>query len=234
MFGMGMWELVLIAIVALLALGPEKLPQAAKTLSKGIRDFRKQTRELQDTLEDDHEIGDAIRDLKSALRGEDIAPQIRQRQQQREAARAAKQASANLHSSSESGTQAGDQTAGGQAAEMDADGQRRDGDPAHEAVEANVPMMWPGYAGPSPGSGSSGGDASEPVIKPAPGAVAQGGLAESSPPADSDSVFTPPRADLSGSASTAASSEVDSAGGAVATSAEADAPSESGHDKAHG
>ena len=89
MFGLGMWELIVIAVVALLALGPEKLPGAAKSLSKGIRDFRKQTRELQETLEDDHEIGDAIRDLKSALRGEDINPQARYREQQRRAAREA-------------------------------------------------------------------------------------------------------------------------------------------------
>ncbi len=71
MFGMGFSEIMVILVVALLFLGPEKLPQAAKTISRGIRDLRKQTRELQETLEDDTEIGDAIRDLQSALRGEE-------------------------------------------------------------------------------------------------------------------------------------------------------------------
>jgi sec-independent protein translocase protein TatB len=71
MFGMGASEIVVILIVALLFLGPEKLPEAAKQLSRGIRDLRKQTRSLQETIEADENLGGAIRDLKSALRGED-------------------------------------------------------------------------------------------------------------------------------------------------------------------
>jgi sec-independent protein translocase protein TatB len=72
MFGLGMWEIVVIAIVALLFVGPDKLPDAAKKISSGIRDFRKQTRELSKTLDDDTEFGSAVRDLKSALRGDDF------------------------------------------------------------------------------------------------------------------------------------------------------------------
>jgi len=61
-----------ILIVALLFLGPDKLPDAAKQISKGIRDLKKQTRVLQETIENDEHIGGAIRDLKSALRGDEI------------------------------------------------------------------------------------------------------------------------------------------------------------------
>jgi len=71
MFGMGGTEILVILIVALLFLGPDKLPQAAKTISKGIRDIKKQSRALQRTIEDDEHIGGAIRDLRSALRGEE-------------------------------------------------------------------------------------------------------------------------------------------------------------------
>jgi len=71
MFGMGASEILVILVVALLFLGPEKLPEAAQKISKGIRDLRKQTRDLQNTIENDSEIGGAIRDLKSALRGDE-------------------------------------------------------------------------------------------------------------------------------------------------------------------
>jgi sec-independent protein translocase protein TatB len=70
MFGMGGTEILVILIVALLFLGPDKLPEAATKISKGIRDIKKQSRVLQQTIEEDEHIGGAIRDLKSALRGE--------------------------------------------------------------------------------------------------------------------------------------------------------------------
>src|SRR3954466_4654796 len=70
-FGIGGSEILVILIVALLFLGPDKLPEAAKSISKGIRDIKKQSRVLQRTIEEDEHIGGAIRDLKSALRGED-------------------------------------------------------------------------------------------------------------------------------------------------------------------
>jgi len=71
MFGMGGTEILVILIVALLFLGPDKLPEAAKKISQGIRDIKKQSRVLQQTIEDDEHIGGAIRDLKSALRGDE-------------------------------------------------------------------------------------------------------------------------------------------------------------------
>ncbi|MBL9013442.1 MAG: twin-arginine translocase TatA/TatE family subunit [Myxococcales bacterium] len=72
MFGMGGSEIIVILIVALLFLGPEKLPSAAKQISKGIRDIKKQSRSLQQQIENDDQIGGAIRDLKSALRGDEV------------------------------------------------------------------------------------------------------------------------------------------------------------------
>jgi sec-independent protein translocase protein TatA len=40
-FGIGLPELLVIAVIALIVLGPERLPEAARTLGKGVADFRK-------------------------------------------------------------------------------------------------------------------------------------------------------------------------------------------------
>lgn len=41
MFGLGTWEIVLILVVALIFIGPGKLPELAKTVGKGVRDLRR-------------------------------------------------------------------------------------------------------------------------------------------------------------------------------------------------
>src|SRR6266508_3420606 len=51
MFGLSFGEIVIIAIVALLLLGPDRLPEAAKTLGKGLREIRKATDDLKDQVE---------------------------------------------------------------------------------------------------------------------------------------------------------------------------------------
>ena len=71
MFGMGGSEIIFILILALVFLGPDKLPTAAKTISKGIRDLKKHSRMLQQQIENDERFGGAIRDIKSALRGDE-------------------------------------------------------------------------------------------------------------------------------------------------------------------
>jgi len=41
MFGLGWTEILVILAIALLVLGPTKLPEIAKGLGKGLRDFRR-------------------------------------------------------------------------------------------------------------------------------------------------------------------------------------------------
>ena len=52
MFGLGFGEIILVLVVALLVLGPEKLPKLAKQLGRGMREFRRVASEFQTTLSD--------------------------------------------------------------------------------------------------------------------------------------------------------------------------------------
>jgi TatA/E family protein of Tat protein translocase len=70
MFGLGMGELLVILVLALLFLGPKRLPDVASSLGKAIRSFRKATRELTDQLEVDDTVKQPFRELTAALRDE--------------------------------------------------------------------------------------------------------------------------------------------------------------------
>ena len=47
----GMSELILIGMVALIVFGPRKLPEMARTVGKTMADFRKTTNEFKETWE---------------------------------------------------------------------------------------------------------------------------------------------------------------------------------------
>lgn len=62
MFGIGMPELVVIMVVALVVLGPKRLPEVARTLGKAMAEFRRQTSDIMEefqahTLLDDDKPG---------------------------------------------------------------------------------------------------------------------------------------------------------------------------------
>jgi TatA/E family protein of Tat protein translocase len=49
-FGIGTTELILILVVALLVLGPKKLPEMARSLGRGMAEFRRASNEFTRTL----------------------------------------------------------------------------------------------------------------------------------------------------------------------------------------
>jgi Tat protein translocase TatB subunit len=50
MFGIGIPELMVIMVVALIVLGPKRLPEVAKALGKALAEFRRATSDLTDEL----------------------------------------------------------------------------------------------------------------------------------------------------------------------------------------
>jgi TatA/E family protein of Tat protein translocase len=63
MFGMGMPEILLILALALIVIGPKKLPDIAKAMGRAMREFKKATTELKETME----IDDQLKDVKDAF-----------------------------------------------------------------------------------------------------------------------------------------------------------------------
>ena len=61
MFGIGMPEFLLIMAIALIVIGPKKLPDLAKALGKALGEFKKATSELKDSMEIEKPLSDVKR-----------------------------------------------------------------------------------------------------------------------------------------------------------------------------
>jgi TatA/E family protein of Tat protein translocase len=53
MGSLGMQEIIVIFIIALIVFGPRKLPELGKTIGKGLAEFKKASNELKQTWEDE-------------------------------------------------------------------------------------------------------------------------------------------------------------------------------------
>ena len=72
MFGIGMPEMLLILVIALIVIGPKKLPDLAKSLGRAFGEFKRATSELKDSID----LDDDFQDISSSV--DDVNNDIRE------------------------------------------------------------------------------------------------------------------------------------------------------------
>jgi len=73
MFGIGMPEMLVILALALIVIGPKKLPDLAKSLGRAMREFKKATNEFKETIQLESELSDVketFNDFSDKVKGE--------------------------------------------------------------------------------------------------------------------------------------------------------------------
>jgi sec-independent protein translocase protein TatB len=80
MFGIGMPEMIMILVVALIVIGPKKLPDIAKGLGRAFNEFKKATTDFKESMGIDNELNDVKqafdemnKDIKETI---DIKPSL--------------------------------------------------------------------------------------------------------------------------------------------------------------
>jgi len=99
MFGIGVPELLVILVVALVVLGPKRLPEVAKALGKGLAEFRRATSDLTEELRGaqtmiEREAREADKATRQAASGRPLPTGVEQRGAKAEAAPAPEAAAA--------------------------------------------------------------------------------------------------------------------------------------------
>ena len=72
MFGIGMPEMLVILALALIVIGPKKLPDLAKSLGRAMREFKKATNEFKETIQLESELSDVketFNDFSDEIKG---------------------------------------------------------------------------------------------------------------------------------------------------------------------
>jgi sec-independent protein translocase protein TatB len=109
MFGIGMPELILILAVALVVIGPKKLPDLAKSLGKAMGEFKKATNEIKDSMQLDN----GIKEVKTSF--EDLEKELKQPVQSAPSAASADRPTPDVE---ESASAEGDRETDSEAAEI--------------------------------------------------------------------------------------------------------------------
>ncbi|OED76051.1 twin arginine-targeting protein translocase TatB [Vibrio cyclitrophicus ZF65] len=79
MFDIGFWELVLISVVGLVVLGPERLPVAIRSVSKFVRQAKSMANSVKDELSHELKVQELQENLRKAekMGMEDLSPDLK-------------------------------------------------------------------------------------------------------------------------------------------------------------
>ncbi len=69
MFGIGLPEMILILALALIVVGPDKLPELARSMAKGVMELKKTAEALKKNLTEDGTLDSIKSDLNNAVHG---------------------------------------------------------------------------------------------------------------------------------------------------------------------
>ena len=71
---LGMQEIIIIFILALIIFGPRKLPELGKTIGKGLAEFKKASNELKQTWEDEVRLDKEKESISEMIQDSTIKP----------------------------------------------------------------------------------------------------------------------------------------------------------------
>jgi sec-independent protein translocase protein TatA len=74
MGSLGMQEIIIIFVLALIIFGPRKLPELGKSLGKGLAEFKKASNELKQTWEDEVRLEKEKEAMSDILKDSTINP----------------------------------------------------------------------------------------------------------------------------------------------------------------
>lgn len=79
MFDIGFWEIILISILGLVVLGPERLPSAIRSVARFVSSAKSMASNVKDELEHELKIQELQQNLKKAERMgmEDLSPELK-------------------------------------------------------------------------------------------------------------------------------------------------------------